>query len=193
MRESPMMTPGQRNYYKASGTMDASRTTTDSRDEAASISISNASDMESEWIEQDEPGVFITIRQLADGTRELRRVRFRYTFSFIMLAYMIYISWSNNHKTWKPFHTAEKDLERCMQRRGGNRTGREYKRNTFRSKTQTFAKWVATSYNKQWNNFVSLSVYVWSMDTFDQYIQPQFEWGQHCWRRVFSLSCHYDV
>ncbi|WJZ83013.1 hypothetical protein VitviT2T_002729 [Vitis vinifera] len=55
--------------------MDASRTTTSSRDEA-SVSISNASDMETEWVEQDEPGVYITIRQLADGTRELRRVRF---------------------------------------------------------------------------------------------------------------------
>lgn len=56
--------------------IDASRTTTSSRDEAPSISISNASDMESEWVEQDEPGVYITIRQLSDGTRELRRVRF---------------------------------------------------------------------------------------------------------------------
>ncbi|CAA2960601.1 Hypothetical predicted protein [Olea europaea subsp. europaea] len=55
--------------------MDASRTTTSSRDEA-SVSVSNASDIESESIEQDEPGVYITIRQLADGTRELRRVRF---------------------------------------------------------------------------------------------------------------------
>ncbi|GAA0171405.1 hypothetical protein Leryth_005430 [Lithospermum erythrorhizon] len=55
--------------------MDASRTTTSSRDEA-SISLSNASEMESEWIEEDEPGVYITIRQLVDGTRELRRVRF---------------------------------------------------------------------------------------------------------------------
>ncbi|KAF4359404.1 hypothetical protein CsatB_003502 [Cannabis sativa] len=54
---------------------DASRTTTSSRDEA-SVSVSNASDLETEWIEQDEPGVYITIRQLADGTRELRRVRF---------------------------------------------------------------------------------------------------------------------
>ena len=54
---------------------DPSRTTTSSRDEA-SVSISNASDVESEWIEQDEPGVYITIRQLADGSRELRRVRF---------------------------------------------------------------------------------------------------------------------
>lgn len=56
--------------------MDASRTTTSSRDEA-SVSISNASDIDSEWIEEDEPGVYITIRQLVDGTRELRRVRFR--------------------------------------------------------------------------------------------------------------------
>ncbi|KAA8525129.1 hypothetical protein F0562_007007 [Nyssa sinensis] len=55
--------------------VDASRTTTSSRDEA-SVSISNASDLESEWVEEDEPGVYITIRQLADGTRELRRVRF---------------------------------------------------------------------------------------------------------------------
>ncbi|KAJ4829426.1 Protein Brevis radix-like 1, partial [Turnera subulata] len=55
---------------------DASRTTTSSRDEP-SVSVSNASEMETEWVEQDEPGVYITIRQLVDGTRELRRVRFR--------------------------------------------------------------------------------------------------------------------
>ncbi|KAJ8504533.1 hypothetical protein OPV22_005419 [Ensete ventricosum] len=54
--------------------MDASRTTTSSR---ASVSISNASDLDvTEWVEQDEPGVRITIRELPDGTRELRRVRF---------------------------------------------------------------------------------------------------------------------
>ncbi|CAA6673860.1 unnamed protein product [Spirodela intermedia] len=29
-----------------------------------------------EWVAQDQPGVYITIRQLPDGTRELRRVRF---------------------------------------------------------------------------------------------------------------------
>nr|GMD82005.1 protein BREVIS RADIX-like [Ipomoea batatas] len=92
--------------------MDASRTTTESRDDAdASISISNASEMESEWVEQDQPGVYITIRQLADGTRELRRVRFS------CCSYLT--------------HTAEKDLERCMQRAGGSRTEREYKLNTF--------------------------------------------------------------
>ncbi|CAI0556223.1 unnamed protein product [Linum tenue] len=79
-RESPM---APRNYYRPSpggprgeaSSMEASRTTTSSQDEP-SISVSNASDLEAEWVEQDEPGVYITIRQLADGTRELRRVRF---------------------------------------------------------------------------------------------------------------------
>lgn len=62
---------------RAETSFDASRTTTSSRDEP-SVSISNASEVETEWVEEDEPGVYITIRQLADGTRELRRVRFRY-------------------------------------------------------------------------------------------------------------------
>lgn len=30
-----------------------------------------------EWMEENEPGVFVTIRQLTNGTRDLRRVRFR--------------------------------------------------------------------------------------------------------------------
>lgn len=46
-------------------------------DHSDELSISNASDMETEWVEQDEPGVYITIRALPGGTRELRRVRFR--------------------------------------------------------------------------------------------------------------------
>ncbi|KAL6638289.1 hypothetical protein ACP70R_025861 [Stipagrostis hirtigluma subsp. patula] len=53
---------------------DAARTTSSSRDD---VSISNASELEvTEWIIQDEPGVYITVRELADGSRELRRVRF---------------------------------------------------------------------------------------------------------------------
>ena len=60
-----------------SSSYDPSRATTSSLDEA-SVSVSNASDLEAaEWVEQDEPGVCITIREFADGTRELRRVRFR--------------------------------------------------------------------------------------------------------------------
>lgn len=56
----------------------ASMRTSSSRDadRSGDISISNASDLETEWVEQDEPGVYITIRALADGRRELRRVRF---------------------------------------------------------------------------------------------------------------------
>ncbi|KAJ0259753.1 Protein Brevis radix-like 1 [Hirschfeldia incana] len=54
--------------------MDAARTTTSSRDEPTSVS--NACEMQAEWVEEDEPGVNITIRQLPDGTRELRRVKF---------------------------------------------------------------------------------------------------------------------
>ncbi|KAM7254499.1 hypothetical protein ACFE04_003879 [Oxalis oulophora] len=46
-------------------------------DHSGELSISNASDVESEWVEQDEPGVYITIRALPGGARELRRVRFR--------------------------------------------------------------------------------------------------------------------
>lgn len=44
------------------------------------LSVSNASDVENEWVEQDEPGVYITLRALPGGIRELRRVRFRYNF-----------------------------------------------------------------------------------------------------------------
>ncbi|CAL1413941.1 unnamed protein product [Linum trigynum] len=46
-------------------------------DRSGELSISNASDMmDNEWVEQDEPGVYITIRALPGGKRELRRVRF---------------------------------------------------------------------------------------------------------------------
>lgn len=62
--------------------MDASIRTSSSPEEAdrsdeLSVSFSNASDQETEWVEQDEPGVYITIRALPNGIRELRRVRFR--------------------------------------------------------------------------------------------------------------------
>ncbi|KAA3489244.1 protein Brevis radix-like 2 [Gossypium australe] len=58
--------------------IDGSVRTSSSReaDQSGELSISNASDMETEWVEQDEPGVYITIRALPGGTRELRRVRF---------------------------------------------------------------------------------------------------------------------
>ncbi|XP_014507931.1 protein BREVIS RADIX [Vigna radiata var. radiata] len=69
----PLDHGGGGGHLHAGPSMEPARDTTASRDEP---SISNASEMEAEWVEQDEPGVYITIRQLADGTRELRRVRF---------------------------------------------------------------------------------------------------------------------
>ncbi|KAK5818989.1 hypothetical protein PVK06_023945 [Gossypium arboreum] len=45
-------------------------------DRCGELAISNASDMETEWVEQDEPGVYLTIRAVPGGSRELRRVRF---------------------------------------------------------------------------------------------------------------------
>lgn len=33
---------------------------------------------EAEWVEQDEPGVYITLTALPDGIKDLKRVRFRY-------------------------------------------------------------------------------------------------------------------
>lgn len=61
--------------------MDASMRTSSSpeevdRSDELSVSISNASDQEREWVEEDHPGVYITIRALPGGIRELRRVRF---------------------------------------------------------------------------------------------------------------------
>ncbi|KAJ6957628.1 protein Brevis radix-like 4 [Populus alba] len=58
--------------------MDASIRSSSSREADCSgeLSISNASDMETEWVEQDEQGVYITIRVLPGGKREIRRVRF---------------------------------------------------------------------------------------------------------------------
>ncbi|XWS18832.1 hypothetical protein CRYUN_Cryun32bG0078900 [Craigia yunnanensis] len=63
--------------------IDGSVRTSSSReaDRSGELSVSNASDMETEWVEQDEPGVYITIRAFPGGTRELRCVRFsRETF-----------------------------------------------------------------------------------------------------------------
>lgn len=59
--------------------MDASTNATSPKeaDRAEEASISNVSDADNEWVEEDEPGVYITIRVLPDGSRELRRVRFR--------------------------------------------------------------------------------------------------------------------
>lgn len=61
----------------------SSREEEEEADHSGELSVSNASDIETEWVEQDEAGVYITIRALPDGTRELRRVRFRYRHYFL--------------------------------------------------------------------------------------------------------------
>jgi hypothetical protein len=40
-----------------------------------------ASCQEAEWVEQDEPGVYITLTALPGGATDLKRVRFRYMLS----------------------------------------------------------------------------------------------------------------
>ncbi|KAL2899657.1 Protein Brevis radix-like 2 [Bienertia sinuspersici] len=87
---------GPRQYYESCGlastpklsNISASKTETSSVDASARSSMSRdvdhsgelsasiASDVETEWVEQDEPGVYITIRAMPNGSRELRRVRF---------------------------------------------------------------------------------------------------------------------
>lgn len=42
-----------------------------------SLPSGNPNQIEAEWIEQYEPGVYITLMALRDGTRDLKRVRFR--------------------------------------------------------------------------------------------------------------------
>jgi Transcription factor regulating root and shoot growth via Pin3 len=43
----------------------------------------NSGQVEAEWIEQYEPGVYLTLVALVDGTRELKRVRFRCDLAII--------------------------------------------------------------------------------------------------------------
>lgn len=132
--------------------VDASLRTSSSHDEAdrsgeLSVSVSNASDQEREWVEEDEPGVYITIRALPGGMRELRRVRFRLVllaqarqnlfcrvdlspfymfivrltllFSLIRLTLVLNASW----------RAVERGSVRCMQGGGGKKTVQEYMNN----------------------------------------------------------------
>lgn len=49
-----------------------------SRNSALASGDSGSSLVEAEWNEQYEPGVYITLVTFRDGTRDLKRVRFRY-------------------------------------------------------------------------------------------------------------------
>ena len=53
--------------------------------------VANGNQVEAEGVEQYEPGVYITLVALQDGTRDLKRVRFRYIF-YVLLYVTIYAS-----------------------------------------------------------------------------------------------------
>jgi len=115
--------------------IDASVRTSSSEEEdhSGELSISNASDMETEWVEQDEPGVYITIRALPGGTRELRRVRFRFVEIVRMENKLLFKETSVSFKIQNficiSFYAAERSLEKCMRDCGGKRTVPGYKSN----------------------------------------------------------------
>lgn len=49
------------------------------------VLTANSNQIEAEWIEQYEPGVYITLMALRDGTRDLKRVRFRYFYEELFI------------------------------------------------------------------------------------------------------------
>jgi hypothetical protein len=78
---------------------------------------------EAEWVEQDEPGVYITLTALPGGARDLKRVRFRY---------ILLILCKNQSFVWFSFsllvcmNPAGRDSARPRQNNGGRRTGQGY-------------------------------------------------------------------
>lgn len=49
---------------------------------------------DSDWVEQDEPGVYITFTSLPGGAKDLKRVRFRYIFHFIYGSSLLFCAFS---------------------------------------------------------------------------------------------------
>lgn len=68
---------------KESGPFQDGENGTRSRNSA--LAAANGNTVDAEWIEQYEPGVYITLVALRDGTRDLKRVRFRYSCLSILL------------------------------------------------------------------------------------------------------------
>lgn len=76
-------TNGSNNLLLANGSSTASnRSSKQGHLEAATRNGSRTKESESrndnEWVEQDEPGVYITLTSLPGGLKDLKRVRFRY-------------------------------------------------------------------------------------------------------------------
>lgn len=108
---------------------------TNNRDSEASLKSRNivvpgsASHIESEWIEQYEPGVYITLVALRDGTRDLKRVRFRYLTFFSCRPSHSFLEW---HIILCIFLCAAgEDSGNTRRRHGGRRTEKRFMRNTM--------------------------------------------------------------
>lgn len=91
----------------------------------------NEAQTEKEWVEQDEPGVYITLTALAGGVRDLKRVRFRYKSYFtspkrkpsVVIFFGLTVLFC--------FITAEKGLVRNKRNNGGQITEEESMNNTM--------------------------------------------------------------
>lgn len=68
----------------------------------------NNNQVEAEWIEQYEPGVYITLVALRDGTRDLKRVRFRYFIAILRIINAITLKTMVN--LWKINSSKSKDF-----------------------------------------------------------------------------------
>lgn len=73
-RVAKRLAEGDRNGYDTGGTSGEARTS------GTSVSTENGREPETEWVEQDEPGVYITLTALPGGGKDLKRVRFRCDF-----------------------------------------------------------------------------------------------------------------
>lgn len=72
LRLATRLVEGDTNGYDT-----AQRNEEGSRTSGTSVSTENGREPETEWVEQDEPGVYITLTALPGGGKDLKRVRFR--------------------------------------------------------------------------------------------------------------------
>nr|GMC50735.1 PH, RCC1 and FYVE domains-containing protein 1-like [Ipomoea batatas]GMC56398.1 PH, RCC1 and FYVE domains-containing protein 1-like [Ipomoea batatas] len=89
-----------------------------------SAALGNDNQIEAEWIEQFEPGVYITLVALKDGTRDLKRVRFsRRRFG----EHQAESWWSENRENvYKRYNVRGSDMSSATShasRRGGREVG----------------------------------------------------------------------
>ena len=113
-----------------SESLDGQESTTNSEAGSKSRNLAvpgNASQIEAEWIEQYEPGVYITLVALRDGTRDLKRVRFRY----LLPSHLVIIDVPFFGRSHMVLLTAGEDSGNTKQRCGGRRTEKKFTRNTM--------------------------------------------------------------